>query len=193
MFIHRKWIVLSVSTVIMLILGAFSTPVRGVVAIGTPGGILFIPSATFIDSVTGQEYSLITFAGESEETAGVGNFTLQLLGPSSSTCSAHGGGADIGPEQPDGNFAGNFPLTEFQCGTAFGMAVSIDGCNAKSEMHGYSHSDYPLFAFMGPTTIDFAFRKSGSGGKVNIQIYTPKGPIKLAGNISAPVTMPTCP
>src|SRR5262245_21633402 len=113
MLIHRKWIVLSVCTVIMLILGAFSTPVRGVVPLGTPGGILFIPSATFIDSISGQEYSLIVFAGESEETAGVGNFTLQLLDPSSSTCSAHGGGADIGPEQPDGNFAGNFPLSEF--------------------------------------------------------------------------------
>ena len=190
---HRKWIILVTSTVLILMLAAFTLPARGVVVSGTPGGFLSMPSGTFIDSTTGQEYTLTVVSGESEENAGGGNVTLQLLGPSLSVCSAHGGGVDIGAEMEDGNFAGNYPLTELQCGTAFGMAVAIDSCTAKTEMHGYSHSDYPLFTYMGSTTIEFSFRKSGDGGKVNLKIYTPKGPIKLDGNFSGPVTMNTCP
>jgi len=192
MYTRSKWILLAMSTTIIIVLAAFTLPARGVVANGTPGGFLSLQSAPFIDSATGQEYSLTVIAGESEENAGVGNVTLQLLGPSLSACSVHGAGVDIGPELEDGNYAGNLPLTETQCGTAFGMAVSIDGCTAKTEMHGFSHSDYPLFTYLGSTTIELTLRKSGADGKVNLKVYTPKGPIKLDGKVSGPFTMNTC-
>jgi hypothetical protein len=119
---------------------------------------------------------------------GLGN----QVGGTASACSTHGGGADIGPELEDGNYAGNFPLTEIQCGTAFGMAVSIERCTVKTEMHGFSHSDYPLITHLGSTPIDFNFKKSASGNQVEIKIYTPKGPIKLAGRLNGPVTLNTC-
>ncbi len=191
MHTRRTWILLSLSLVVILILAAFSVPVRGVVRNGNPGGFFLLPSGTFIDSATGQEYSIFAVAGESEETAGVGNVTLQL-GGTASVCSVHGGGIDIGPELEDGNYAGNFPLTEVQCGTAFGMAVSIEGCTVKTEMHGFSHSDYPLTTYLGSSTIDFNFKKTAAGGKVDITIYTPKKPIKLSGTVSGPVTLNTC-
>lgn len=191
MHTHRTWILLSFSLIVILVLAAFTAPVRGVVQNGTPGGFLSIPQTTFIDSATGQEFSIIAVAGESEETAGVGNVTLQL-GGTVSACSVHGGGADIGPVQDDGNYAGNFPMTEIQCGTAFGMAVSIEGCTVRTESHGFSHSDYPFTTYMGSTTIDFNFKQTASGGKVEIKIYTPKGPIKLAGTVNGPITLNTC-
>lgn len=191
MHTRRIWIILSFSLIVILSLAAFAVPVRGVVRNGSPGGFFVIPATTFIDSATGEEYSIIAVVGESEEMAGVGNVTLQL-GGTASICSVHGGGADIGSELEDGNYAGNFPLTEVQCGTAYGMAVSIEGCTVKTEMHGFSHSDYPLTTYLGPTTIDFNFKKTAEGGKVEIKIYTPKEPIKLSGIVNGPVTLDTC-
>lgn len=187
----NRWIIFSISLIVLLVLTAFAVPTRGILATGTPGGFLSLQSGTFTDSLTGDQYTLTALGGEGQ-LAGGGNFTLGLQGPIS-LCSTHGGGADIGTPLEDGNYAGNFPLTEIQCGTAFGMAVSIDGCTAKSEMHGYSHSDWPFYTYTGSTTIEFVFKKSGTGGQVNVKIYTPKGPIKLAGEYSGPVIMDTCP
>jgi len=190
---HRKSIGWSISIIIIFSLTAFNTPVRGVVVNGTPGGFLAIESGTLVDSSTGEEYALILTAGEAEDSAGVGNVVLQLIGPAFAICSAHGAGVDIGPGLEDGNYAGNFPLAELQCGTAYGMPVSIDGCNAKLEMHGYSHTDYPLHPFMGPTTIEMSLRKSTYvKSQVNVKVYTPTGVIKLSGIVSDPVRMNTC-
>jgi hypothetical protein len=189
---HPKWIVLTVSLVIMLALAAFAVPARGVVKVGQPGGFLSLQSGTFVDSA-GQEYELLMLAGEGEEIPGAGNFTLQVLGPSISICSTQGGSVDIGSPLPDGNYSGNSPLTEIQCGTAFGQIVSIDGCTAKTEFHGYSHSDYPLTTYSGSNTVALTFRKkSASSGQITITVYTPKGPIKLSGTVSGPITMDTC-
>lgn len=153
-----------------------------------------MPWGTFVDSASGQEFGLTMLAGEGEESAGAGNFTLQVLGPGVSVCSTHGGGVDIGTQAEDGNYYGIVPMTEIECGTSFGMAVSIDGCTATTELHGYSHSDYPFTIYSGSNTVELKFRKtSAMTGNVSIKVYTPKGPIKLAGNVTGSMTMDTCP
>jgi hypothetical protein len=178
----------------LLILAAFASPPRGIVLSGKPGGFLSMPGGNFIDSTSGTQYLLLFISRESSDAAGVGQATVQLLGPGISVCSTHGPGADIGTSTDGENFAGNNPLPDIQCGTSYGMAVSIDGCTAKTELHGYSHSDYPLIAYMGQNTVELTFQKtSSSGGKVTMKIYTPKGPIKLDGNVSGDVQMDTCP
>lgn len=194
MLSKRKLIVLSVVTLATLLLTAYSKPIRGVLAVGQPGGYLSLESGTFTDSRTGKEFGLTLLAGEGENMAGAGNFTVQVLGEGFSICSTHGGGVDIGPQAEDGNYYGNFPLTEIQCGTSFGMAVSIDECTAKTELHGYSHSDYPFTIYSGPNTVELTFRKTSSTtGLINIKAYTPKGPIKLSGNVSSSsITLDTC-
>ena len=194
MYRYKKIIIPVITILVMLVLVGYATPVRGVIRVGQPGGYLSLEPGTFIDFVTGQEYSLTMLAGEGNEIAGAGNFTLQVSGPGISICSTHGGDADIGPQLEDGNYAGNFPLTEIQCGTSYGMAVSIDGCTAKTELHGYSHSDYPLTIYTGSNTVELTFKKtSHNTGQVSIKVFTPKGPIKLAGDVSGPIIMSTCP
>jgi hypothetical protein len=128
------------------------------------------------------------------DTTGLGQSTVQLLGPSISVCSTHGPTADIGTSEDGENFSGIAPMQDIYCGTAYGMAVSIDGCTAKTELHGYSHSDYTRIAYMGQNTVELTFQKtSASGGKATLKIYTPKGIIKLDGNVSGDVQMDTCP
>lgn len=193
MYSHRKLIVLSIVSIAMLVLVAFSTPARGVIAIGQPGGFLSAPGS-FIDSASGVEYGLLLVGRESSDTAGLGQVTVQLLGPSISVCSTHGGGVDIGEWTDGENFSGNSPLTEIQCGTAYSQAVSIEGCTAKAELHGYSHSDYPLYIYSGPNTVELTYRKtSASTGELTLKVHTPRGPIKLSGTVSGDVVMDTCP
>jgi len=178
----------------ILILAAFALPARGVVLNGTPGGFLSLPWGTLTDSATGGEYGLVLIARESDDAAGLGQVTVQLLGPSISACSTHGGWVDIGPFTDGENFSGNYPLQDIQCGTAYNMAVSIDGCTAKTELHGFSHSDYPLITYSGQNTVELTFKKTSSdGGKVNMKVYTPMGPIQLNGDVSGAVQMDTCP
>lgn len=193
MYTHRKWLLLSISAVIILILTAFATPARGVVAIGQPGGFLSFLNGTLVDSATGAQYTLSLVARESNDSPGVGNVTLLLSGPSMSICSAHGPQAEIDFSPGGEDFGGNNPLPDIQCGTAYGMAVSIDGCTAKTEMHGYSHSDYPFYTYMGPSTTNVVLRKSSSGSQVTLKVFTPEGAIKLSGNVSDPIQMDTCP
>ena len=195
MDMRRKWIVLSLSLVILLGLAAFQPPIRGLVANGTPGGFFSAPGV-FVDTVSGVEYGLFLNGRESDDTAGLGQATVQLLGPGIQVCSTHFGGVDIGNTSDGENFIenGNFPLAEIQCGTAYSQAVSVEGCTAKAELHGYSHSDFPVTIYSGPNTIELTYRKiSDSTGKLTLVVYTPKGPIKLSGEVNGEVTMDTCP
>ncbi|MBK9926643.1 MAG: hypothetical protein IPP66_15310 [Anaerolineales bacterium] len=187
-----KRFILFIGLILVLVLAGFSLPAREVVVNGQPGGFISIPFATLIDQ-KGQEYGFTLIAREAEDSAGVGNVTLQLLGPSISICSTHGGSVDIGTSEDGENFGGNFPLQEIQCGTAYGMAVSVDGCKVKTEMHGYSHTDFPLYTYTGSSTIEVTLRKNNSGGDVDLKLYTPKGPIKLSGYLNDPIEMDTCP
>jgi hypothetical protein len=193
MHVHKKWIILSLSTIIILILTAFTTPVRGIVANGQPGGFVSVLDGTFIDSVTGWEYGFSLVAREADDSAGVGKVTLLVSGPGLSVCSAHGPGAEIDFSPGGEDFGGNVPLSEIQCGTAYGMPVSIDGCTAKTENHGYSHSDYPFHPYMGPSTTEFSLQKKSSGSLVTLKLYIPSGVIKLGGNVNGTVEMDTCP
>lgn len=194
MYTRRSMILLAVSTVIVLMLAAFASPARDVLKNGQSGGFVSLPWGTFTDPTTGDEYGLTVIAREADDAAGVGKFTLQLLGPGISVCSTHGGGVDIGLSENGEDFAGNYPLQEIQCGTAYSMAVSVDGCTAKTELHGYSHSDYPLIIYTGSNTVELTLRKTAAeSSKVSLKVFTPKGPIKLSGDVSGPVEMDTCP
>ena len=186
----QRWFFLSITLVAILVLVAFASPMRGVIAVGEPGGFISIPFTTFVDPASGREFSL-TLIGR-EYDAGAGQVTLQLLGPGFSACSTHGGGVDIGTSEDGENFGGNFPLTEIQCGTAYGMAVSIDKCDVKTEMHGYIHSDYPFTTYTGSVTIEANIHKTTSGGQVNLKVYTPRGPVKLQGSLNGDFTLDTC-
>ena len=193
MYIHRKWTLLSLSVVILLMVAAFSVPARGAVASGRPGGFLHFLNDTLTDSTTGEQYSVSLVAREDDTTAGVGKATLLVSGPGLSICSAHGPSADIDFSPGGEDFGGNNPLPEIQCGTAYGSAVSIDGCTAKVELHGYSHSDYPLRIYMGTSSTELTFRKASSGNQMSLRLFTPAGLIKLDGIVSGTLQMDTCP
>ncbi len=97
------------------------------------------------------------------------------MGDHGGLCSTHGGSVDVGTSENGFDFGGNFPLTEIQCGTAYNMVVSIEGCTVKTEMHGYVHSDYPFYTFTSSTTIEATVRKSASESQLSFKIYTPQG------------------
>ena len=86
-------------------------------------------------------------------------------------------------------------MNDIECGTAFDMAVAIDGCQADIEFHGYVHSDYPFVTYMGMMTTDIKI-KTGTDpedNEIEIKVYTPKEEIELEGNFSGYIEMDTCP
>src|SRR3989442_2178925 len=98
----------------------------------------------------GTSYGFSLSANESSTREGQGGVTLFLNGEGLSLCTVHGPGAD----------PNSFPLTQVQCGGAFGQAVSITGCRAEIEAHGFSHSDFPRAAnYLGSMTVDVPFQK----------------------------------
>lgn len=168
----------------------------------TPGGNILIGSkppadgwASFVDKYSGEEYQFRLIASESEEIPGNGQATFLLVGPSISMCTAKGTHAEIYFSSAGAEYPGNAPLEEVSCGTAHEMAVSIDGCQADIEYHGYVHSDYPLVTYMGMMTTDVNVKIGGNSGNntINIQVYTPKEVIKLNGKFSGYFEMDTCP
>jgi hypothetical protein len=51
-----------------------------------------------------------------------------------------------------------------------------------------------LTIYTGSNTVELQYKKTGaSTGKVSMTVYTPKGPIKLAGELNGSVEMDTCP
>jgi len=132
----------------------------------------------------GTSYGFNLNANESS-TPGEGNVTLFLNGNDISLCTVHGPGAD-----PDG-----FPLTQVQCGGAARQAVSISGCRAAIEAHGFSHSDFPREAiYLGSMTVEVSFQKTAANaGNMKVTVYTPKRAIKIEGPVTFSGSMPTCP
>jgi hypothetical protein len=185
---------MAAAVIIILSLTAFLPQTTGSAIKAKPGGFLSVRDGTLRDPATGQEYTFDLIARESEDSVGSGQVTLLINGPGISLCSAHGPGAEIDFSPGGEDFSGNNPLQEIQCGTAYGMTVSVDACAANVELHGYSHSDHPFISYMGPMTLDLAFRKSArpNSGTVMLKLYTVKGQIKLNGNLTAPIEMDTC-
>lgn len=159
-----------------------------------PGGSLSTMSAQLTDRRSGNIYDLDIVAREFDDVAGVGLVALSIQGPSISLCSAHGPPAEIDFSPGGEDFGGNFPLSDIQCGTAYGMSVVVDGCSAEIEMHGYVHADFPLTTYMGMMTLDLDFRTSSGpeDALVDLTIHTPKDAIKLGGTLIGEVTMDTC-
>lgn len=195
----KRWIILVISVAIAFGLTASASLAFGAPIAGQPGGFLAIWKGFFVDDATGFEYGLTLVAREADDEAGRGKATFQLNGPGIQLCSAHGAGVDLGIYPGSEDFSGNNPLLDLQCGTAYGQAVSIDGCTAKVELHGYSHSDYPLVTYMGPLTVDLTFRKSPvqtNSGQISLKLFTIKNPINLSGNLidqyPGPTEMDTC-
>lgn len=194
----HKWIVPIIGSLLLLGLTASAPPTRTVAS--QPGGHLSIPKVFVLDGATGWQYEVALFATEDMDKGGMGKATLWIGGPGLSACSTHGGSVDIdwsGSASEDWN--GNFPLTEIQCGTAYGMRVAVDACEARIELHGYSHSDYPLITYTGSMTADVSFRKGDQPdtGEMTIKIFTPRGPLKINGPITladpdAHIQMDTC-
>lgn len=161
-----------------------------------PGGSISVRDATLTDTRTGNIYDFDLVA--EEVGAGVGYATLWVRGPALSLCSAHGPHAEVNfgaPCDGDGGFCGNPPLEGIECGTAWEMAVAINECVAKIELHGYVHSDYPLVTYMGMMTLDLSLLKGRGPGDalVEVAVHTPKEDINLRGVLDGAVEMDTCP
>jgi len=155
------------------------------------------PWASFVDEGSGRSYKFNLRTNEGNDSSGTAY--LLLRGPSISVCTTHGGSTEAWRDQNSDpsspTFSGNSPLTEISCGTAFGQAVTIKGCIAKLEAHGFVHADFKQpIVYAGMTTIDVRYeKKSRSPDEIHITIYTPKDKIKLSGKVTADtVTMPSC-
>ncbi|PZF78376.1 hypothetical protein DK847_00705 [Aestuariivirga litoralis] len=133
------------------------------------------------DTATGATYNLFIEARE-KDPGGGGDLTLLISDSPANLCSVHG----PTPESLAGSaFAygsGNEDYA-FECGTAYGQTVSINGCKATVQAHGFVHQDRPLTNFLGMTTIDVALSKANGVYKVNIRYWTPGGVRKIAGSL----------
>lgn len=188
-----------------LVSGAASTEDNIIIGARPPGE----GKATFVDNASKADYSFHLVASEKD-----GKVTFYLEGPTPmDLCSAHGPSAKIYfsdfPDEPPIDdpyeyfYLGNYPfavvepddIDAIQCGTAHNMEVSINGCQADIEFHGYIHSDYPLVTYMGMMTTDVSINigSDPEDNKIDITVFTPKEKIKLSGNFSGDVEMENCP
>ena len=58
MYAKKRWIILAISTAIILSLASFTPLARGAIASAQPGGFLSVLDGSLIDSSTGAEYTL---------------------------------------------------------------------------------------------------------------------------------------
>jgi hypothetical protein len=169
--------------------GAFRTTRRfaTALALACPLAVLAAPGDTLqsngvlVDNDTGMTYSFALTAVQNSGNGG-GDTNINIQGVTRA-CSVHGPGAE----------EGNFPYQGVQCGMAFGNGVSINGCVAELEAHGYVHSDHPNLSYLGSTTIDVRYQKSRAGDQMKVTIHTPKEKIQLIGKVmGAGAVMPSC-
>lgn len=201
-----KYLFATISIIIVL-LGLFAfAPTFLVSGAESPGGNLLIGdvsggtvgAASFEDE-DGNTYQVRLIASEYDGSGG-GQVTMLLDGGPVRFCSARGSDAEINfdtvvdcdnPFECD--FEGNQPLYDVSCGTAYEMAVDIDGCQAEIELHGYVHSDYPSVNYMGMMTSYVKVKTEAQDQEIEIEIFTPKDEIKLKGEVSGNVYIDTCP
>jgi hypothetical protein len=194
---------------LIVLLGLFAiSPYIMVTEAISPGGNLLIgqldpttTKASFVDDVTGNEYDFLLIASEWDDS-GEGKVTMQIEGPALTLCTSNGSPAYIDFENPDpvgediyeNHYPGNSPLTDIQCGSAYGMAVEIHECKVDLQFHGYSHSDYPFITYMGMVTTDVKVEIGNEFGdnEIEIEVHTPRDKIKLKGNFSGNVEMEAC-
>ena len=152
-------------------------------------------TASFVDSSSGFIYHFFV-EGIQNSAQTNGDTTIGVRGNGVRACSVHGPSVQFDPSGGAFNYGGNNPLGSVQCGTSYGETVKIDGCVALIQAHGFSHSDDPNVNYLGPVTIDVRYmRKPGNpaADQVEINIYTPKEPIKLSGKVTGgAVSMPGC-
>jgi hypothetical protein len=125
-----------------------------------------------------------------EVETGRGQVGHNLSGPSLSLCTVSGPGGTPGTTVGTG-----------LCGGASFQAVSIEGCKAEIQAHGYSHSDFPFDPiYLGMMTVEIEFEKTGpNSGKLKTTVYTPKGKNEIDGVVNAvgagggPIGISTCP
>lgn len=135
----------------------------------------------FTDAATGKTYKLFFEAREGSD-AGSGDTTLLISDSPANLCSVHG----PSPEALAGtafDYGSGTDDYAFECGTAYGESVAINGCKATMQAHGFVHQDHPLSNFLGNTTIDVAVTKSNAAYKVSIKYWTPKGLRKIGGTL----------
>ena len=145
------------------------------------------------DTTTGRTYNVFLEAREGS-TAGQGDTTLLVVNSPANACSVHG----PSPSTLSGSaFDYNSGASDyaFECGTAYGQAVSINGCTANIQMHGFVHQDTPLTAYLGTTTIDATVTKSLGVYRVSLRITNPRGDVRISGNLPAGAyrNWPSCP
>jgi hypothetical protein len=160
----------------------FQLSSSGAAAPPAPGGDA-TAFGTLTDDNTKLTYDVEFEASEDPDQQGVGETTLHVGGPALSVCSVHGPGA----------FEDSLPFLEIQCGAAFGQSVTVDKCVATVELHGFSHSDWPLVNYLGSSTVDVRLQKlTSSSATMDITIHTPKSAIVLHGQLNGDVNMSTC-
>jgi hypothetical protein len=143
--------------------------------------------ATFIEGKTGVSYRL--FFEAIEMNNGAGDTTIGIGGGGMSGCSVHGPGVGdfVGT---DFNYSGNAPFASIQCGTAHGQSVTINGCSAVVQAHGFVHADQPNVNYLGSTTIEVQFLKGKNGNRLQLSING----TQLSGTLtSGAISIATCP
>jgi hypothetical protein len=152
-------------------------------------------TANLIDKASGVTYGFFMEARQNDPQT-KGDTTIALRGPGITACSIRGPAAELVNNGEPFNFGGNQPFQQGGCGTAFEETVKISGCTALVQTHGFSHSDDPNVNYWGSVTIDVRYtRKPGNpaSDRVEVNIYTPKEAIKLAGKVmGGTIAMPGC-
>lgn len=135
-----------------------------------PGDSLPLINKVFVDTNSGRTYTINLAAYEYwGPTGGTGDVSLNISNipgePNFQVYSVFGGG------------------TFAQQGVAHGQAVDFSVHNLEISVHSWAHSDAPSkIIFFGPVTVDL--RLNRSSGQIRVDIFAPKGVIKLEGNLT---------
>lgn len=157
-----------------------------------PGDNINWFNATFVDNSNKNTYNIGFNANESPTEAGVGGVNFFVNGPRLGLSTMHGANIaareifDYSTNPPSIVFApAPLQISLWEQGGAGNQAVSIGTQVVELSAHSWVHSDAPNIVYMGPVTADIRIERKS--GQIKVVIYTPKGPIKLEGRLSAPL------
>lgn len=155
----------------------------------SPGATVATDGTQIVDQDTGLAFTVDVNATEFHEP-GRGKVTMLVFGPHLQFCTTHGPHFN---QNTDITEPGIKPLADVECGNAGNMSVSIEGCVADIQAHGFVHADHPFVTYLGMATFDVRVQRTRSHDDVAITVWTPKAQIKLNGRTAGTATLSTCP
>jgi hypothetical protein len=169
------------------------TPFGSAHATGTAGTLEMGPGVSVTDSATKLVSSFGLRATSPGGTSGDVVLELDRGAQNFGVCTVHGPDPQVDFTN-DGNESGNNPYPDIQCGRAYGESVAFSRCTMTAQAHAFMHADGAGANYMGPTTVNITFRKTGATTAVlTVTVWTPVRTLRVSGVATGTIAMSTCP